>query len=58
MSEHNATMIDTGPGASKRTYREAFLPDELKNRFGSKQDLIQYFSEHREYNFIGLIHSL
>ena len=48
MSEHNATMIDTGAGAQKRSYREAFLPDELKNRFGSKQDLIQYFSEHRE----------
>ena len=33
----------------RRTYREAFLPDELKHRFGSKEDLLIYFSEQRKY---------
>ena len=32
----------------RRTYREAFLPDELKHRFGSKEDLLIYFSEQRK----------
>ena len=35
--------------SKKRSYREAFLPDELASRFKSKYDLRQYMSEHCKY---------
>ena len=40
--------VDSGAGGIKRNYREAFMPDELKHRFGSKEDLLTYFSEQRK----------
>ena len=48
-------QVDSGPKGVKRTYRAAFLPDELKNRFGCKEEMIQYFSEHLVSNLISVL---
>ena len=37
--QHQATE------SKKRTYKEAFLPQELSNRFRSKLDFVKYFKE-------------
>ena len=43
-------IIDARPQGIKRSYREAFMPDELKHRFQSKEDLLDYF-EHQRKSF-------
>ena len=49
-------QIDQMSKSKKRSYREAFLPDELASRFKSKYDLRQYMSEHRKFScFIVMI---
>ena len=42
-------QVDQVSKSKKRSYREAFLPDELASRFKSKYDLRQYMSEHCKY---------
>ena len=49
MVEENSMQVDQVSKSKKRSYREAFLPDELASRFKSKYDLRQYMSEHCKY---------
>ena len=48
MAETESMQVDQVSKSKKRSYREAFLPDELASRFKSKYDLRQYMSEHRK----------
>ena len=41
-------LDDPKPVAQKRTFKEAFRPSELANKFSSKADLINYCKEHRK----------
>ena len=46
MVENQEMRNEAAGFAVRRDYRTAFLPDELANKFRSKQDLITYLSEH------------
>ena len=47
MVENTEMRIDSGTGAVRRDYKTAFCPEELVQKFSSKQDLLTYFSDHR-----------
>ena len=47
--EDHLNMLDPNRHSKKRSFKEAFTPNELGNKFSSKQDLISYLNEHCKY---------
>ena len=48
MVELEKMQVDQENKSKKRSYKEAFFPDEISKRFKSKYDLRYIMSEHRK----------
>ena len=49
--------FDFAGAMKKRSFEQAFKPEELSHRFKAKSDFIRYFKESRKaFNFCTLIH--